>query len=296
MSITVRNPSMDDVAAATEVLNEHSRRLHGIDDITVEELDETWRAPEVEFPYDVLLAEADSKLVGYADVIPWGETSWLDVRATEPAAYELLLEAAVRRAESHAKRHVRATANEKDAHAHQTFERADFHPFRHSFRMMIDLDGELPEPSWPEGFQVRPLREGDEPRFHAAHMTSFADTWEFTPEPFEQWAHWFLGHSFQPEHWFLVEHEGEVAAYAICKVSETEPDMGFVNLIGVLPAYRRRGLAIALLQHVFRHFAARGMKRVGLGVDAENPTGALRLYEHAGMHVARTTVIFEKRG
>jgi hypothetical protein len=33
---------------------------------------------------------------------------------------------------------------------------------------------------------------------------------------------------------------------------------------------------------------------VGLGVDAENPTGAVRVYERAGMHVARTNLILEK--
>ena len=91
-----------------------------------------------------------------------------------------------------------------------------------------------------------------------------------------------------------MEAGGEVAAIALCREPESEPGLGWVNILGVRPAHRRRGLAIALLQHVFRHFAERDMTRVGLGVDAENPTGAVRLYERAGMHVARRDIRFER--
>ena len=67
-----------------------------------------------------------------------------------------------------------------------------------------------------------------------------------------------------------------------------------MRILGVVPEYRQRGLGQALLQHTFAEFAKRGFKAVGLGVDAENPTGAVRVYERAGMHVERTNLIFEK--
>ena len=41
-------------------------------------------------------------------------------------------------------------------------------------------------------------------------------------------------------------------------------------------------------------FFERGMARVTLGVDAENPTGATHLYERVGMHVEQENVVFEK--
>jgi hypothetical protein len=41
-------------------------------------------------------------------------------------------------------------------------------------------------------------------------------------------------------------------------------------------------------------FYRRGQPRVGLGVDAQNPTGATRLYERAGMHVAYEAAAFRK--
>ena len=53
------------------------------------------------------------------------------------------------------------------------------------------------------------------------------------------------------------------------------------------PAYRQRGLGGALLRRGFQELFDRGLRRAGLGVDAENPTGALGLYERAGMHRVR---------
>jgi mycothiol synthase len=295
MNINVRHPSMDDLEAATEVLNAHSRALHGTHDATPGEVEVAWRAPEVEFPADVFVAERGGELVGYVDTIPFGSSTWIDVRATDPAAYEPLLEAAIPRAESHAKPHVRAFANDQDEAADEALRRFGFEPIRYGFRMMIDLAGDLPQSRWPDGFAVRPFRSGDEAHFYRGQQESFADTWDFTPEPFETWAHWFMGAAmFEPEHWFVVESGDELAAVAMCRISETEEDTGWVQILGVLPAHRRRGLANALLRHVFRHFADRGMKRVGLGVDGENPTGAVALYEQAGMHVVRRNVTYER--
>jgi mycothiol synthase len=293
MTIVVRHPTMDDLAAATEVLNAHSRALYGTDDTTVAELDDAWTSLEVTFPDDVFLAEVNGDLVGYADVIRFGKSSWIDVRATNPPAYEPLIEVSVDRAQEQEPEHIRAFSGDEDAPAREAFERAGFQAIRYGFRMMVDLEEAPPEPRWPDGFTVRSFRDGDGPAFHRAHQESFADTWEFTAEPYEQWSHWFMRSAFQPEHWFAVEHDGELAAVALCRVSDTEEDTGWVRILGVLPRYRRRGLALALLQHVFRHFADHGMKRVGLGVDAENPTGAVALYERAGMYVSRRNVNYE---
>jgi mycothiol synthase len=293
VTVQVRHPRKDESAAVTAVLNEHSRRLHGTDDLTVAELEEDWFGPEIEFPDDVFLAELSGRIIGYADVIAYGDTSWLDVRCIDPRAYDPLFSALVPRAREKGHEHLRGWAPDKDDVLHEAYARAGFRPFRHSFRMEIELAGDLPEPSWPEGFVVRVYREGDERRVHNAQEDSFADTWGYAPQPFEKWAHYMMGSGFQPEHWFLVETGDELAAIALCRVPPTEPDIGWVNILGVPPAFRRRGLAIALLQHVFRHFAAVGKERVGLGVDAENPTGAVRLYERAGMHVARRDVRYE---
>jgi ribosomal protein S18 acetylase RimI-like enzyme len=64
--------------------------------------------------------------------------------------------------------------------------------------------------------------------------------------------------------------------------------------LGVRRAWRKRGVGLALLQHSFGEFYKRGTRKVGLGVDAQNLTGALKLYEKAGMHVHTAFDLFEK--
>jgi mycothiol synthase len=65
-------------------------------------------------------------------------------------------------------------------------------------------------------------------------------------------------------------------------------------MLGVRRPWRRRGLGLALLRETFGLFYDRGEGRVGLGVDAENPSGATRLYERAGMHVEAEHQTWEK--
>ena len=59
-------------------------------------------------------------------------------------------------------------------------------------------------------------------------------------------------------------------------------------------ALAQRGLATALLRHSFRDFRGRGATKVGLGVDGENTTGAVRLYESVGMRQVRRSDTYEK--
>jgi ribosomal protein S18 acetylase RimI-like enzyme len=126
-------------------------------------------------------------------------------------------------------------------------------------------------------------------------MASFADTWMFAPDPYDVWLHWMVEEpSFDRSLWFVAEQDGELAGIVIARAPEQEPGVGWVRHLGVVPERRRRGLGQALLQHTFAEFARRGFTAVGLGVDAENPTGAVSVYERAGMHVERTNLIFEK--
>jgi ribosomal protein S18 acetylase RimI-like enzyme len=72
--------------------------------------------------------------------------------------------------------------------------------------------------------------------------------------------------------------------------------MGWVATLGVRRPWRKRGLGLALLEHSFVELQRRGSRRVGLGVDAQNITGATRLYEKAGMQpdLAWTNLAYEK--
>ena len=71
-------------------------------------------------------------------------------------------------------------------------------------------------------------------------------------------------------------------------------DWGWIGTLGVRPAWRRRGIAEALLATAFAEFHRRCERRAALGVDAQSPTGATRLYEKAGMRVFWEAVVYEK--
>jgi len=295
----VRPARAEDVEATAAMLNEHSRRLYGADDMTPADLLLYWTSPDVELGKDVLLAESpNGGLGGYADLGVHGEMVWVDIRGTDPETLPPLLEAIEQRARAKEpdKKLWGYTAAD-DAPLNELFEQTGYRVVRHSYRMRIDLDGEQPDPDWPAGLSVSTMGEGEERRVYDAQMASFADTWMFAVEPYETWFHWMVEEpSFDRTLWFLAETDGELAGIAIARAPENEPGVGWIRILGVLPEHRQKGLGQALLRHTFAEFASRGFHAVGLGVDAENPTGAVRVYERAGMHVERTNLILEKQG
>jgi mycothiol synthase len=296
-TFVIRPARMAEIEAAADLLNEHSRRLHGVDDQPASELLQYWQSPDVDFENDVLLAEgSDGSLVGYADLGVHGEHVWLDVRAIEDEALPVLVEAIEKRAATKKPAaNLIGYGSEPDRALRAVYEAAGYRLIRSSLRMEVGLEDELPAPEWPAGFTVRTMRQGEDERIYEGHMTSFADSWMFNREPLEIWRHWFIKDAaFDPSLWFLAEHGDDLAGIALTRAAENELGLGWVRVLGVMPGYRRRGLGQALLRHTFSEYARRGFDRVGLGVDAENPTGAVGVYERAGMHVARRNLLFEK--
>ena len=79
---------------------------------------------------------------------------------------------------------------------------------------------------------------------------------------------------------------------ALCRARDD--GSGWVNNLAVLRPWRKQGVGLALLRHAFAAFYQRGIRKIGLGVDAQSLTGAQRLYERAGMHVAVRIARYEK--
>ena len=165
---------------------------------------------------------------------------------------------------------------------------------RRFWDMTIELGDDPPrDPQLPEGFRIEPFSSELARAFHGALEEAFAEHWEHQPQSFEKW---WERQVAQPDHdpsiWFLVRTDGDVVA-----ATRNDPERsggGWIGAIGVRPAWRGRGLAKALLLHSFREFHRRGQRRVGLGVDSQNATGATRLYESIGMVVDSEQVVWEK--
>jgi mycothiol synthase len=157
---------------------------------------------------------------------------------------------------------------------------------RDSFAMRIDLAREFAEPAWPAGFDIRSARLPDDARpVCEADTEAFREHFGYRVLSFEAWSAWYRSQpAFDPELW-LVAWVGDRVAGEVHGVVRGET--GYVGSVAVRKEYRGRGVALALLLEVFARFHARGRDDVNLFVDAENTTGALGLYEKAGMTVWR---------
>lgn len=296
----LRAPTLDDLEPVVELLNAESLRLTGSRDCDVDAIRGWWtQPPPFDLRVDVILAERDAAIVGYGDLgdqANEGTVLWLDVRGEQ---FEQLIVELTRRARAKAAPGavVRATVEANDTDGAGTLERLGYAPIRSSYKMSMELGDRSFEPVVPAGAVVRSAVEGhDEELLHDLNERTFADHWGFMPTPYAEWVHWVCAFGKpDPALWFIATVDGEDAGLAICRPSESgDPDSGWVSTLGVLPPFRGRGLGTALLQHAFSEFHRRGLARAGLGVDAENVSGAVRLYERVGMRVVRKQDTWER--
>jgi len=176
-----------------------------------------------------------------------------------------------------------------DAAAAQLLTSRGYRDVRRFYDMAIQLERAPDVPDIP----VDRFREEDARAFHAAIDEAFQDHWEHHSRTFEDW--WerqMRSPNFDTSLWFVVRDGDEIAAATRNEANRNGG--GYIGAIGVRRPWRGKGYAKALLLHSFREFYERGISRVTLGVDAQNPTGATHLYERVGMHVEAENVVFEK--
>lgn len=294
MSLEIRDARVEEAPAIQALLEEHALASFGEPELSEEEVRSWFSIPKLW----IQVAERDGAPVGYLDVrAEEGARFDVDARTLQPEVAPALLAAAEEHVRGKAASAVlRGYVQGDEPVLRETFEEAGWRPIRHSFQMRIELDDGLPEPEWPDGLWPRNFRPGEEERVYEAHMDAFADHWDFRRQPLEDWRRYTVDHhGFDPTLYWLVEDAGEVAALSLNSWHFSgDPEFGWIGVLGVRPSWRKRGLGTALLRHSFRDFYSRGATRVGLGVDAENTTGAVRLYERAGMRAVRRNDTYEK--
>jgi mycothiol synthase len=293
-TLVVRAANVADADAVSALSVATDVAVQGWSDGSPDELRAWWRRNDP--TENSWLVEDDGVVIAYADYFEHGDRSEIDGYVHPDRKGEGLGSWLVARAEERArgagKQRLQTWCLAPDADARELFEARGFREVRRYYRMLIDLDAAPPPPEWPEGMRVATFREEDARVFHAAIGEAFADEWNFVDDPYEQWREFRLGaDDFDPTLWFLVSDGEEVVAVLR---GEWRGEIGWVGGIGVRKRWRKRGLGLALLRHALADWHRRGVTTVGLGVDAQNPTGATRLYERAGMHVAYAAVAFEK--
>jgi mycothiol synthase len=313
----VRPASMDDLEATVEMFNVEARHMVGVDKFILQEIGNEWQTPGFDLDTDSrVVSTLDGQIIAYCEV--WDLKPHVSLRCwgrvhpdhTNRGVGSYLLEWAAERARlaipkapPQSRVILEGSVICLNQAAQDLFTEAGLQQVRYALRMVIELDNPPPAPQWPEGIEVRTLVvDQDEWAMTNAVIESFRDHWGFVERPIEEeherWMHYIKNNDdFDPHLYFLAWDDDQIAGTSLCwPKSHDDPDMGWVDVLGVRRPWRKQGLGLALLLHTFGEFYRREKPRVGLGVDAQNLTGALRLYERAGMHSdpERQYVIYEK--
>ena len=313
-----RAATFDDVEAATEMFNARSRHFYGVNQATEEQIRAWMGMPRFDLARDSrVIVDREGELLAWAHVMDpgtpyvqiWCGLSVAIAHTEEEELWDALLAWCEQRARDYvplAPPEARVTLGFdgliEDVHRLRAIERTGARRVRIGNRMRIDLKERPEAPEWPEGIRVRTYAHDEDLRaLVGAFQETFRDHWGFVESPLEEAvARWRDGieadsERFDPSLWFLAVEGEEIAGFALCS-GEIAGDEARSELdpFGVRKPWRRRGLGLALLRHSFLELFERGKEAVELDMDSENLTGALRLYERAGMRVIRQQAVYEK--
>lgn len=299
-ALEIRAASMEDAAEITELVIACDISDFGQPDFVLEDLLDIFGPLDLE--KDTWAVRAGERIVGFGFVEVSGEGALTAMGYVHPefmgqgAGTELVLRIEKRAQEIAAERpaqdwvlsQVVPARNE----AAQGIMEGQGYAFKRLYsRMLIDLAEEPVVRPPSAGLEIRAFEAGMEQAVYAAYREAFRDTNRFIDVEFDEWMEAKSGEHYERHLWFTAWEGEELAGFVI---SKNYKDHVFVDLLGVRRAWRKRGAASSLLQHVFRAAYGQGIRNVRLSVDAESLTGANRLYEALGMRAAFQQGLWEK--
>jgi mycothiol synthase len=189
---------------------------------------------------------------------------------------------------------------ESDAGAIALARRFGYEPVRWFADMERPINGPLPEvPPLPDGLEVRPATRDQARRIWEADLDAFRDHWGGWDPSDASFRRWVESPAFEPE-LMVVAWDGDEIAGGVLNAIYPEENAelgvvrGWLDSVFTRRAWRRRGLARALIVRALHLLRDRGMEVAALGVDAGNPSGAFGLYESAGFVAKERFVAWRK--
>jgi ribosomal protein S18 acetylase RimI-like enzyme len=267
-------------------------------------------------PYkDMLFAEVNAEPAGYSRV-------WWDEELNGPHLYSLFvflksewratgLSSAML---DHQLSRLREIAQEHPADAKKFFqmwassteewyqglmESKGFQPVRYAFSMTRPASEPVEITPLPEGIEVRPVKPEQYRQVWEADQEAFQDHWGFVPGTEEDYKRWLEWPSLSPDLWQVAWDGDEVAGMVLNFIDKQQNEeydrkRGYTEGISVRRPWRRQGVARGLLTRSIKMFQEMGMEETALGVDVENPRGALNLYESVGYKETKRYTTFRK--
>jgi ribosomal protein S18 acetylase RimI-like enzyme len=175
-----------------------------------------------------------------------------------------------------------------------------FEVVRWFFEMLRPTLDDIAEMPLPEGIEIRPVTPDHYRRIWDADVEAFRDHWGGMDVSEENYRRVFSGPSFMPDLWVVAwdgdEIAGNVQNQILTELNRaTGVKRGLLDAVSVRRPWRRRGLARALVAHSLRVFRDAGMTSATLGVDAQNPMGALGVYEANGFAIHRRGMDYRRQ-
>jgi len=177
--------------------------------------------------------------------------------------------------------------------------RHGFELVRHFFLMRRDLSEPIPDAPLPEGLEVRPVTQDQWRTIFDAEEEAFRDHWGHRPSSDRAFEATFAKSQLDTSLWVVAWDGDQVAGVVQNWIWPEENEglgveRGWLEHISVRRPWRRRGLARAITAMSLEIFRERGMTDGMLGVDSENPNGALGLYEGLGFTVYSRSAAYRR--
>lgn len=283
----IRAATLDDAGQVFELLDARSRAAFGRSEVSRPLVEgELRRSID-----DRFVADDRGRVVGYAHVRPTHEVV---VASADAATADDLLSRLEDRARERDIDVIEATVMAQDAPFHALVGRAGFAHDRDILRMWRVLDRGLSSPRWPDDVALRTYDDDDAARVKSLLDEAYAWDARYVPQPLEEWRAYMTDHDeFDPSLWFLAERGSELVACALHWKEGRR--RGWLKDLAVAEHARGAGLGTSLVRHGLLAYAERDVERVGLKVDAANPTGAVALYGREGFVTDQRLEIWRKR-
>lgn len=300
---TTRPPTTDDAQAVTDLIIACDIDEFGKPEWNLEDLRAMWRRKGFNPATDARIIFApDGSVAGYMDMYDDGDIVRLNNNSSVHPRFKHseLGDWILDTAEVWAREHVddrqivlRHVVNAAEPTKVNRMVRHGFQAVRYAFIMHIELAQPPTRPEIPEGIVLRPFVRGQDDRLvWSCIQEAFRDLWQHKDSPFDEWSSFVLEHgAFSPQLSYVALDDQLVVGATI---TMNDSLGGWVQQVAVRRPWRGRGIGLALLDTVFGELYKIGVPHAGLEVDAENPSGALQLYQRAGMHVKDQFTEFRK--
>lgn len=168
------------------------------------------------------------------------------------------------------------------------------------FNLMVRPDLEnIPDLPLPPGIEVRAARPEHYRQIWDAMDEAFRDHWGYSPQTETVYESWQQDRNFQPDLWQVAWDGDQVVGTVLGFIDEHANQQagrlrGWTEEITVRRPWRGKGVAKALIARCLASLKSRGMSEAALGVDTQNLSGALRLYEYMGYRPVECNTTYRK--